>query len=286
MSITGRYITMRGGNIIGAPPSIVPPSLLLDLYPATAAYSLRKLRTGVTNVVRVRRTGDNAELDFTAEEVANGTLTAWVVAGGGPQNGGITTIYNQGTGGSTYNATQPSVAFQYVIVLSGILQTMNSLPAIDSLSLPPYNVTRLDGIKTILGVNRLKGLNTINYLMYNDSGIGQAGGIFQGGTFSGINGLGGFDGVNVRSITGENLLRKLGYWNMRSGNLYVSENSSAETNSGSFASSLSMDKLLGRALNSTLYSRAIFQEMIFYTTDESANKAAIETNINDYYGIY
>jgi len=261
-------------------------SLLLDLYPATVAYSLRKLRTSVTNVVRVRRAGDNLEDDFTADEVANGTLTAWVVAGSGTQNGAITTIYNQGTGGSTYDAIQTSVAFQYGIVLSGILQTMNSFPAIDSLNQRPYNVTRLDGIKTILGVNRLKSLNVINYLMFNNSGIGQVGGIFQGGTFSGVNGLGGFDNVNIRSITGENLLQKLGYWNMRSGDIYVSENGSAETNLGSFASSLSMDGVLGRSLNGGVYSYAIFQEMIFFTTDESANKAAIETNINDYYGIY
>ena len=31
---------------------------------------------------------------------------------------------------------------------------------------------------------------------------------------------------------------------------------------------------------------AKFQELIIYDTDQSANRAAIETNINDHYGIY
>ena len=74
-------------------------SYLLDTYPATAAYSLRKLRTGVTNVISVRRSSDNAELDFTADEIIDGTLTTWV----GANNGFITRIYDQV---GSNNATQ------------------------------------------------------------------------------------------------------------------------------------------------------------------------------------
>jgi len=52
---------------------------LLDNYAgAAAAYSLRKLARNTTSVVRVRRSSDNAEKDFTAGEAANGTLTDWV----------------------------------------------------------------------------------------------------------------------------------------------------------------------------------------------------------------
>ena len=39
----------------------VAGNYLLDIYPgAAAAYSLRQIRTGVTNVVRVRRDNDDA----------------------------------------------------------------------------------------------------------------------------------------------------------------------------------------------------------------------------------
>ena len=48
---------------------------LLDKYTgAAAAYSLRKLSSSTSNVVRVRRSSDDAEQDFTAAQVDNGTL--------------------------------------------------------------------------------------------------------------------------------------------------------------------------------------------------------------------
>jgi len=52
---------------------------LLDTYTgAAAAYSLRKLSKDTTNVIRVRRSSDNAEADFTADEITDGTMLNWV----------------------------------------------------------------------------------------------------------------------------------------------------------------------------------------------------------------
>jgi len=69
---------------------IIPPLDLRELtptgrdgplIPAAAAYSLRNLSNSYTgNVVKVRRNSDDAEADFTAVEVADGTLLAWVNA--------------------------------------------------------------------------------------------------------------------------------------------------------------------------------------------------------------
>jgi hypothetical protein len=60
----GRIPVPEGGTSIGIP---------------AAAYSLRNLSTTYTgNVVDVRRSSDNAEDSFTAAEVADGTLEAWV----------------------------------------------------------------------------------------------------------------------------------------------------------------------------------------------------------------
>jgi len=58
---------------------------LLDLVPgAAAAYSLRSLsRSYADPVVTVRRSSDDAEEDFTASEVADGTLAAFCGAGDG-----------------------------------------------------------------------------------------------------------------------------------------------------------------------------------------------------------
>jgi hypothetical protein len=60
----GRIPVPEGGTSIGIP---------------AAAYSLRNLSTTYTgNVVDVRRSSDDAEESFTAAEVADGTLEAWV----------------------------------------------------------------------------------------------------------------------------------------------------------------------------------------------------------------
>jgi hypothetical protein len=59
--------------------------LLLDAVPgAAAAYSLRQLSNAYTGpVVTVRRSSDNAEADFKASEIDDGTLAAFCGAGDG-----------------------------------------------------------------------------------------------------------------------------------------------------------------------------------------------------------
>ena len=47
---------------------------------AAAAYSLRSLTSGDPKVVRVRRSSDNAESDFTASGVSSGALVDFVNA--------------------------------------------------------------------------------------------------------------------------------------------------------------------------------------------------------------
>jgi hypothetical protein len=99
---------------------------LLDQYGgAAAAYSLRRLRTGYTGAaVRVRRSNDNAEADFRPEEITNGTLTAWT----GANSGLVVTWYDQS--GNGRDATQATAGNQPTIVSSGVLETLNSKPAI------------------------------------------------------------------------------------------------------------------------------------------------------------
>jgi hypothetical protein len=54
-------------------------SFIQQFTGAAAAYSLRDLAgSGNTTVVRVRRSSDNAEADFKASEVSDGTLVDWV----------------------------------------------------------------------------------------------------------------------------------------------------------------------------------------------------------------
>jgi hypothetical protein len=58
------------------------------------------------NVVRLRRSSDNAELDFTADELTDGTLTTWQ----GEDTVFVVTFYDQSV--NAYNATQVSASLQ------------------------------------------------------------------------------------------------------------------------------------------------------------------------------
>jgi len=107
--------------------------LLLDMYGGAAiAYSLRELRTGVTNVVRVRRSSDSSEQDFTASEVTDGTLTTFTGAG----DGFVVTWYDQS--GNANNATQSTANLQPQIVSSGSVVT-------DGASKEAINFTNISG---------------------------------------------------------------------------------------------------------------------------------------------
>lgn len=99
--------------------------LLLDEYPgAAAAYSLRNLSIlSTAPVVRVRRSSDNAESDFTATQVTDGTLTAFCGAG----DGFVRTWYDQS--GNARNAEQTTTASQPQIVSSGSLIIRNGKPS-------------------------------------------------------------------------------------------------------------------------------------------------------------
>jgi hypothetical protein len=97
---------------------MVAGELLLDEYgSASIAYSLRKLKTGVTNVIRVRRSSDSSEQDFTAVEVMNGALTTFTGAG----DGFVATWYDQSGNGN--DATQSTANLQPQIVSSGSVIT-------------------------------------------------------------------------------------------------------------------------------------------------------------------
>jgi hypothetical protein len=102
--------------------------LLLDNFPsAAAAYSLRQLRAGASApVVRVRRSSDSEESDFSSSQITDGSLAAWVGAG---NDGFVATWYDQsGNGVHASNTTSNS---QPMLVSGGGLVQRNSKPAVN-----------------------------------------------------------------------------------------------------------------------------------------------------------
>jgi hypothetical protein len=100
---------------------------LLDLVPgAAAAYSLRSLSNSYADpVVTVRRSSDDAEEDFTAAEVSDGTLAAFCGAG----DGFVKQWWDQS--GNARHASQSTAGSQPKIVDSGAVVTKEGKPALD-----------------------------------------------------------------------------------------------------------------------------------------------------------
>lgn len=104
------------------------PGVLDTVTGAAAAYGLRRLRTAYSgSAIRVRRSGDNAQLDigFTASGALD---TAALLAHIGVNAGSIVTWYDQS--GNARNMGQGTGGNQPRIVVSGTLQTSGGLPAI------------------------------------------------------------------------------------------------------------------------------------------------------------
>ena len=101
-------------------------SFLLDDYPNEFghSYSLRQLSSTVTNVVRVRRSSDNTEQDFTATEITDGTLATFCGVG----DGFVVEWHDQSNSINVKNATALE---QPKIVSSGSVLLENGKPCVE-----------------------------------------------------------------------------------------------------------------------------------------------------------
>lgn len=118
-------MTLLTGAGLGGGGLILPAINGLDLNVPSEnclfAYSPVNIIDGFTGaVIRGERSSDSTQQDFTADEVADGTLTAWASSG----DVEVVTYYQQGPSGN--NAT----GVGGIIVESGTLITQNGYPAI------------------------------------------------------------------------------------------------------------------------------------------------------------
>jgi len=275
-----RYgLRVRNGLVRGITEGLAGLTYILDFYPnSVAAYSIRKLRGAYTGpAIRVRRASDNTEqnIGFSGDDLNTSALTSFCTG----TSGFVTTWYDQS--GNSRDAVQPTAAIQPLIFSSGII-TINSKPALRASSSSIFNVnTTL--FQNVLVVSKLVSSNTLNYLTW-----GTSGGFYLDSAFAG-QGFGAFDGTNLRGI-GTNQTPpyqyRLNYGQRKGGNLFAAQNGNSEVNTGTIASTIeTMNNILGRP-GFNFGSGADIQEVIFYNTDQTANKSGLESNINTYYGIY
>lgn len=100
-------------------------SFISDYPGAAVAYSLMALSptyVSTSPVVRVRRSSDSSQQDFTASQVTDGTLTSFCGSG----DGFVVVLYDQsGNGRNTYQAT---LSLQRRVVIAGVLQKEGNNP--------------------------------------------------------------------------------------------------------------------------------------------------------------
>ena len=257
---------------------------VLDLYPnATAAYSVRRLSGAYTGaLIRVRRSSDNAEQDigFTGTgDLDETALTAFV----GANDGFVVTWYDQS--GNANDAIMSTAANQPQIVSSGSLLTVNSKPCLsfdgtnDYFNLTSNISTDSSSFNTFVGKRGasgrrlfgLAGISTFQYLwgLWNDNNY-----YLQAKTTH-------YQGSSSTDTTTNQLLLT-GLNN--TGTMSMFKNGNTITSSQIALSYNNNINSLGLYLTSYAYCE--LQEIVFYNSEQSANRSGIESNINTYYGIY
>lgn len=268
-----------------------PTSLgLLDQYGgAAAAYSLRNLSIYNTSpVVRVRRSGDNTESDFTAAQVSDGTLAAWVGAG---NNGFVRTWYDQSANAN--HAQQATTSLQPTIVSSGGLVTESSKPALSFNSNVLIKNGNTGTFSTfVTSVVRSTASDIRGYLgsASNEIALGQQ----AAGSFAPINSFWAWApdqastyGLAASYNTNRNLHT---YWFP----------SATETDWRWYFNGLEQGapglttgtptgakfSRIGQSRSGFEFWGGTIQEIIIYESNQTTNRSGIEANINAHYSIY
>ncbi len=258
---------------------------LLDTYSgASAAYSLRKLRTAYTgNAIRVRRSSDNTEqnIGFVNNVLDTSSLLTFVGAG----NGFVTTWYDQS--GNANNATQTTAANQPQIVSSGVMITTNSKNSMSfdgtndffnlasTINVASSNYNTFVGKRDASG-RRLLGLSSLDgaaylWALWTDNKY-----YLQAKSTH-------FQASNATDTTTAQLLLT-GLNN--AGTMAMYKNGGVIASTQTSTAIIMTINSLGQYFGGSSYNFANLQEIVFYNSEQSANRTGIETNINTFYSIY
>jgi len=284
---------------------------LLDLYPnAEVAYSVRKLRSGYTgNCLRVRRSSDNTFQDIGF--VNNVLDTASLLTFAGVGDAFVDRWYDQSLNGR--NLTEGSNFNQPRIVNAGVLATSSGKPAINyyggdrcSLSFPDpvtflnnkqyvyaFTVAQILDVTatrhTILNITTPTDTLSRFFIAADSAGANT---LFVGGRRLNADILqsssAGTHGNVANVITGIADYATANAYLYKNGTLVGSKSpfqtvgSIENTNSALFYNRAGQ----GRGDTSGNISSGFLSELVIYTTDQSANRAGIETRINNFFNAY
>ena len=277
-------------------------SRLLDTYSgATAAYSLRKIRTEYTgNAITVRRSSDNTSQSIGFD--ANGNLdTTSLLSFVGAGNGFVSVWYDQS--GNNKHVVQTTAASQPQLVVNGVVALKNAKPAIDFTSGQFLRCAQQGATNTavsIFSVLSLKSLSSRGFAwdVGNTSGYqyfaldintwGTSGNKF--GLFISTN-----SDTDASTNLNQNLITLIAPNTSFATNLFANtrfhlngtqKNISWGTGMGFPSYAGSSIITIGNSNAENVFFNGQQQEFILYSVNQTANRSAIETNINNYYTTY
>lgn len=290
-SVISPYNSIRGG---AAGPA---GTLLLDLYPnAAAAYSLRKLSTAYTGAaIEVRKTVGGTtsiqNIGFVDNELDTASLLTFAEGG----DVFVAKWYDQSGEGN--DAIETTASGQASIVLSGVLNTNNGKVAAFGKSntgyVTGYSVfTAADGTYSGFVVSKLAD-SFDGVMQLNNLSSGGGGEIFryfntssttfriQSWDSSGNAPVLVTEPISANSNAISSFIRRLD-------SLTTSSNSLTNSLLGLGAPRKNIyERLFIMGFNgTTLGLESYFSEAILYPSDQTANRAGIESNINKNYNIY
>ena len=246
---------------------------LLDTYSgAAAAYSLRLLDSTYTgSAIRVRRSSDNTEQDI-GFNVFGELDTVSLLDFAGTGDAFVKVWYDQA---STNDATQTDTAKQPQIVSSGAVIVLGNKPAITGVS-----SSSVLSIATTINFSDFGLMHVYEEKSNNKMtwGLDSSKYYYHSGASHRIN-----DMINFTSgLTDGDYV--LDFANRNSGAVEVDLNGasvSTATNTGGYSF-----KHLFNAHSLGFGYTAPMQEFVLWTSEQSANRTGIETNINTFYSIY
>jgi len=281
---------------------------LLDIYhsPLLAYSAARLLRAGYhgSPLFRIRRSSDSAETDVFSDIDGNITLSSTVGAGGtltdwiGSNNGFVVTLYDQS--GNARHATNSTGSQQPQIITSGAFNTVGTggKPAIRFTSASSQRLTLTNSI--------MLGAEFTSYIIQQRVISGTTLGVNIGGFpnsavaclvatpvlfTDGNTYLLSFNNTGAQRSTGAITYNgtTLGLISTRQNNQTVNirANASSIFSGSNSVGTISINYINALGAYGNVTANGWFQESVVWARDLGAtDTAAIETNINTYYGIY
>jgi hypothetical protein len=301
--ITAGYVSVGAGltddevgtyyNLVSKLQYDLGRGLLVEGFPAAAAYSVRQLSKTAQYSMEVRRDWDNASSSFgftSNGDLDTGSLLAFVTGSAGTGSGFVQTWYDQS--GYNNHATQTTASNQPLIVRSGSVQTQGSKVSLGFNS-SFFNLNSritLNDFTTFWVAKKTDGSTGGSILLVGDNDNHYAGDWVDGrGTPYFYNpGAGQFISTtkgNTVNLNGTAF--HLAYANRR-GTQAVGQYNGLTTSSYATVSAASflIDGISNyMSLPNYRYSGSV-SEIIIHNTDQSANRSTIESNINSYFNIY